>query len=166
MTTPSQARINRGIEIAEAAACRVCAGVKWVCENHRDRPWGGLPSGSDACECGAGAPCGACNLELASAGYVDVAVQRTRADAIEECARVADAHLRGHKLSEADARRRSARKEARDYESMALAAYWIDTAIRALAKPPCPRCDNAGSPDYAGFALERCGCVEIAEGGV
>jgi hypothetical protein len=31
-----------------------------------------------------------------------------------------------------------------------------------IAKPPCPRCANTGSPDYAGFALERCGCGDAS----
>lgn len=50
-------------------ACRNCDGLEWVCENHRDRPWAGLSAHPDACGCGAGAPCGACNLAMASAGY-------------------------------------------------------------------------------------------------
>lgn len=51
--------------------CRTCAGTEWVCENHRDRPWKGLTDHADACECGAGAPCGSCNLRMASAGFVE-----------------------------------------------------------------------------------------------
>jgi hypothetical protein len=39
--------------------CRRCAGERWVCENHPDRPWSKTrPNG---CECGAGAPCPDCN---------------------------------------------------------------------------------------------------------
>jgi hypothetical protein len=50
-------------------SCRNCGGVAWVCENHNDLPWGGLSNHELACDCGAGAPCGVCNLRLASAGY-------------------------------------------------------------------------------------------------
>jgi len=50
--------------------CRNCAGTEWVCENHPDLPWGGRISQETACECGAGMPCGACNLEMASLGFV------------------------------------------------------------------------------------------------
>ena len=35
--------------------CEKCHGCGWVCENHPDRPWGGLVPGG--CECGAGMPC-------------------------------------------------------------------------------------------------------------
>lgn len=52
------------------SACRNCADAVWVCENHPDRPWGGLSAHPEACECGAGAPCPCCNLELAAAGLV------------------------------------------------------------------------------------------------
>lgn len=39
--------------------CARCQGVRWVCENHPDKPWDKtLPGG---CECGAGAPCPDCN---------------------------------------------------------------------------------------------------------
>lgn len=38
-----------------AIACGRCNGERWVCENHKDRPW---PS---VCDCGAGAPCPDCN---------------------------------------------------------------------------------------------------------
>jgi hypothetical protein len=42
-----------------APVCIRCAGVRWVCENHPDRPWNvKLRNG---CECGAGAPCSLCN---------------------------------------------------------------------------------------------------------
>jgi len=53
--------------------CRTCNGTRWVCEEHPDRPWGGLcckrPDGADICEhgachCGgAGDPCPSCNPE-------------------------------------------------------------------------------------------------------
>ena len=52
-------------------ACRVCGGGSWVCENCPDLPWDGMSSQENACGCGAGMPCGACNLVMASAGYVD-----------------------------------------------------------------------------------------------
>ena len=39
--------------------CKSCDGTGWVCEFHKDRPWGESPR---ACDCGgAGAPCPACN---------------------------------------------------------------------------------------------------------
>jgi hypothetical protein len=41
--------------------CEFCDDTGWVCENHPDRPWRGFTSRIDACECGAGAPCDACN---------------------------------------------------------------------------------------------------------
>ena len=50
--------------------CRNCLGVDWVCENHSDRPWGGMSSSPTACECGAGAPCPCCCFEMAAAGLV------------------------------------------------------------------------------------------------
>jgi hypothetical protein len=37
------------------SACPNCGGERWVCENHTDKAW------PDECECGAGAPCPACN---------------------------------------------------------------------------------------------------------
>lgn len=46
-----------------ANACRNCGEVDgwgWVCENHLDRPWGGVSARDDACDCGAGAPCPVC----------------------------------------------------------------------------------------------------------
>ncbi len=65
---------DEAIQIGEvgsmtAEVCHVCDGGMWVCENHADRPWGGTSSRDDACECGAGMPCGACNLRMASDGY-------------------------------------------------------------------------------------------------
>jgi len=51
------------------AACPSCADTGHVCENHPDRPWGGLwccdASNEGLCEhgacgCGAGDPCPAC----------------------------------------------------------------------------------------------------------
>jgi hypothetical protein len=56
-------------ERVEGAECRNCGGIEWVCENHADRPWGGASNRDDACACGAGMPCGACNLRMASAAY-------------------------------------------------------------------------------------------------
>ena len=40
------------------SACKVCDDEAWVCENHLDKPWNKTERG---CECGAGAPCPACN---------------------------------------------------------------------------------------------------------
>lgn len=37
--------------------CLRCEGERWVCENHRDVPWGD----GDRCCGGAGAPCPDCN---------------------------------------------------------------------------------------------------------
>jgi hypothetical protein len=48
--------------------CKNCAGVEWVCENHPDHPWAELTNADECCG-GAGMPCGACNLGMASAGY-------------------------------------------------------------------------------------------------
>lgn len=55
---------------SDSCGCRNCAGGGWVCENHADRPWDGTSSDEMACGCGAGMPCGVCNLEAAAAGYV------------------------------------------------------------------------------------------------
>jgi hypothetical protein len=41
--------------------CTVCGDARWVCENHPDKPWGDASDRADACDCGAGAPCPACN---------------------------------------------------------------------------------------------------------
>jgi len=51
--------------------CLNCGGEGWVCENHADRPWDGTSNRDDACDCGAGMPCGVCSLGMASAGYVN-----------------------------------------------------------------------------------------------
>lgn len=37
--------------------CPICKGEGWVCENHRDQPWGD----GDSCCGGAGSPCEWCN---------------------------------------------------------------------------------------------------------
>ena len=42
-------------------SCSRCAGIAWVCENHPDRPWAKPGKYPNACDCGAGAPCPACN---------------------------------------------------------------------------------------------------------
>jgi hypothetical protein len=34
--------------------CKICLGLGWVCENHRNRIWDLMLGG---CECGAGMPC-------------------------------------------------------------------------------------------------------------
>ncbi|WP_104019083.1 hypothetical protein [Roseovarius nitratireducens] len=57
------------LDLALSDTCRNCAGEKWVCENHRDRPWS-----VDGCECGAGAPCPICQWEYATAGTIGSAV--------------------------------------------------------------------------------------------
>jgi hypothetical protein len=41
--------------------CPACRDARWVCENHRDRPWMGASHHAGACGCGAGAPCALCN---------------------------------------------------------------------------------------------------------
>jgi len=46
-----------------------CEGTGWVCENHEDRPWGGISTSKFACECGAGVPCSICNLDLNKSGF-------------------------------------------------------------------------------------------------
>lgn len=60
--------------------CRVCLGGGWVCENHADHAWAGTANVEECCG-GAGMPCGACNLEMASAGYVDRATRALKAQA-------------------------------------------------------------------------------------
>lgn len=45
-----------------AAQCQNCQDLRWVCENHINRPWAGLDEGATgACDCGAGQPCADCN---------------------------------------------------------------------------------------------------------
>lgn len=51
--------------------CRNCGSTGWVCENHEDRPWGGLSDDPVACECGAGSPCPVCQREMACAPGID-----------------------------------------------------------------------------------------------
>lgn len=70
--------------VAEAASwkdCKTCAGSGWVCENHHDKPWGGLycdASQSGVCEhgacgCGAGDPCPTCNQKpTLFSGFVEI----------------------------------------------------------------------------------------------
>jgi len=41
--------------------CQFCDNTGWVCENHPDKPSGDFSDRSDACQCGAGAPCPHCN---------------------------------------------------------------------------------------------------------
>ena len=66
-------------ELVQAAPrCPSCHNLGTVCENHPDRPWGGLccdagAFGSRACEhgacgCGAGMPCPACCSETPADG--------------------------------------------------------------------------------------------------
>jgi hypothetical protein len=40
------------------AKCPVCFGIRWVCENHPDRPW----HDELGCTCSAGEPC-RCNMD-------------------------------------------------------------------------------------------------------
>ena len=40
--------------------CQNCEDTRWVCENHRNKPWDGSSSSPNACGCGAGAPCQEC----------------------------------------------------------------------------------------------------------
>ena len=45
--------------ILRSMLCPACDGMRWVCEEHTDRPWGAHPR---ACQCGgAGMPCLVCN---------------------------------------------------------------------------------------------------------
>jgi hypothetical protein len=39
--------------LRENEDCPICSGVRWVCENHPDKPW----NDELACTCGAGLPC-------------------------------------------------------------------------------------------------------------
>lgn len=43
--------------MGEGKECKRCAGERWVCENHRDKPWNDF-----GCQCGAGDPCPDCNI--------------------------------------------------------------------------------------------------------
>jgi hypothetical protein len=47
--------------MAAKEPCGRCGDTGWVCENHPDRPWRGFSNRTDACDCGAGAPCALCN---------------------------------------------------------------------------------------------------------
>ncbi len=59
----------------EDTPCRNCDGMGWVCENHQDRPWGGITDHLESCECGAGAPCPVCNREMSCAPLVYAAIE-------------------------------------------------------------------------------------------
>ena len=74
--------------------CTNCLGETWVCENHADKSW------PVECECGAGMPCGACNLEMASAGFVDCAIRPLTA-ALKQIANYKNDMLNGHERFEA-----------------------------------------------------------------
>jgi hypothetical protein len=52
--------------------CRSCGDTGHVCENHPDRPWGGLTSEPGSCECGAGMPCPACCSPIPQDGTVPI----------------------------------------------------------------------------------------------
>lgn len=69
--TEPQASPPSRASIPSAGFCMNCFGADWVCENHRDRPWGGMSSDLLACECGAGAPCPVCSPDMACAGRVE-----------------------------------------------------------------------------------------------
>ena len=61
---PSRKRLLEILEQIKDAPvkCQTCEGTGFVCENHRDRPWGGLSEHrADACLCGCGWPCPNCN---------------------------------------------------------------------------------------------------------
>ncbi len=54
MTHPDQLQAND--------ECPICEGIRWVCENHHDKPWAGfMPEGFVECCGGAGMPCLSCN---------------------------------------------------------------------------------------------------------
>jgi hypothetical protein len=46
--------------VSRPAECPACDDTGHVCENHPDRPWGGLSVAATACGCGAGQPCPVC----------------------------------------------------------------------------------------------------------
>lgn len=48
--------------------CHCCADTGHVCENHPQRPWGGISTDPQACDCGAGMPCPVCCDEPAQDG--------------------------------------------------------------------------------------------------
>ena len=111
---------------ASSAVCRTCAGEGWVCESHRDHPWGG----GDGCCGGAGSPCSSSNLETACAGFATPpkpAVDAER-EAYERAAKVAESHP----VNELDERPVS------DLIAETLCEHGarIATAIRALITPP------------------------------
>ena len=75
-TTPElRRRSHQAEEAAEhqkPQECPTCRGVRWVCENHPDRPWRSSNDFSlDACGCGAGIPCH-CNR----GGFISLQVPR------------------------------------------------------------------------------------------
>ena len=51
--------------------CAICDSTGFVCEYHRDRPWGELSNRADACGCGGGAPCRLCNSDDQPAPRLD-----------------------------------------------------------------------------------------------
>lgn len=55
-----------------------------------------------------------------------------RIEALEEAAKVADAHSRARRNAAAQAKAEKRRSEARDHESMAIEAMHITIAIRSL----------------------------------
>jgi hypothetical protein len=51
----------RRAENGMSVECQICGGVRWVCENHRDKPWGDASDRRGACHCGSKLSCPACN---------------------------------------------------------------------------------------------------------
>lgn len=41
--------------------CQNCEDIRWVCENHDNKPWGEATDSPNSCDCGAGSPCKICN---------------------------------------------------------------------------------------------------------
>jgi hypothetical protein len=47
--------------MASTRTCEFCDDTGWVCENHPQKPSSDFSKRSDACGCGAAAPCPVCN---------------------------------------------------------------------------------------------------------
>jgi len=58
--------------------CRSCADTGHVCEDHPDRPWGGITDDINGCHCGgAGVPCPACCDPIPTDGSTSIGVAFT-----------------------------------------------------------------------------------------
>lgn len=55
--------IHDAVQSATDRHCLICGGQGWVCENHPERPWAGVSTAANACECGPGMPCACTGLQ-------------------------------------------------------------------------------------------------------